>query len=101
MECRANAPFFFVRDLGAAAAYYRDRLGFTVLQLWNDPPSFCIPQRDNGIVMLCQDAARVRPHGDGTWDAYVWLDEGADALYEELVGRGEIGCGGWGAGPVG
>lgn len=44
-QLRAIAPYFFVADIHAAAAYYRDVLGFTIDGLWGDPPSFCMPYR--------------------------------------------------------
>jgi uncharacterized glyoxalase superfamily protein PhnB len=87
------APYFLVRDVEAAAAYYRDVLGFTVRRFFGEPPSFCMPQRDGVVVMLSQakDASIIRPNatarGDVSWDAYVWVED-ADALFAEVSGRG-------------
>jgi uncharacterized glyoxalase superfamily protein PhnB len=87
------APYLLVRDVVAAAGYYRDALGFTVRRYFGEPPTFCMPERDGVIVMLSQagDASVVRPNakarGDDSWDAYVWVDD-ADALFAEVSGRG-------------
>ena len=87
------APYFLVRDVVAAAAYYRDALGFGVKRFFGEPPSFCMPQRDGVVVMLSQtaDASLVRPNararGDESWDAYVWVED-ADALHAEVAARG-------------
>ena len=37
-----SAPILLVRDVVAAANYYRDQVGFTYDELWGEPPSFCI-----------------------------------------------------------
>lgn len=89
------APFFLVRDVVAAAEYYRDALGFSVPRFWGEPPCFCMPHRDGLIIMLSQtqDASIIRPNSkavrDESWDAYVWVKD-ADALYAEVKPRGAI-----------
>jgi uncharacterized glyoxalase superfamily protein PhnB len=89
------APYFLVRDVVKAAEYYRDALGFSYPRFWGDPPIFCMPQRDGLIVMLSQtrDAMIIRPNakarGDGSWDAYVWVND-ADTLYAEVKPHGAI-----------
>ena len=88
----ASAPVLLVRDVVAAADYFRDRLGFSYERMWGEPPSFCMVQRDGHTVMLSQapaDAALV-PHWrvvHQMWDAYFWVDD-VEALYEELRERG-------------
>ena len=85
------APRFLVADIGRAAAYYRDVLGFTIDRMWGDPPTFCMPHRDGLTVMLGPSVpgAAVQPNGrDGeSWDAYVWVED-ADALHAEFAARG-------------
>ena len=89
------APYFLVRDVVAAAEYYRDALGFSYSRFWGEPPCFCMPHRDGLIIMLSQtqDAAIIRPNSkarrDESWDAYVWVKD-ADALYAEVKPRGAI-----------
>ena len=90
-QCVAIAPLFFVTDVVAASAYYRDVLGFGFDLLWGEPPCFCMPTRDEMTIMLKQtgDSDRIRPNGanGGEWDAYVWVRD-ADALFAEVSGRG-------------
>jgi predicted enzyme related to lactoylglutathione lyase len=88
------APYFIVDDVVATANYYRDRLGFTFNRFWNEPPSFCMIQRNGVVIMLAQlegpgvmrPNRLVDPEG-GAWDAYVWIDD-ADALHDEFRSKG-------------
>ena len=91
---RAVAPVLLVRDVVAAANYYRDRLGFTYDHFWGDPPDFCMVRRDGGTVMLSQapPGARLVPHWKVVhqmWNAYFWVNDVA-AVYEEFRRRGAI-----------
>jgi uncharacterized glyoxalase superfamily protein PhnB len=85
------APYFFVRDINKAVAYYRDVLGFKVEKIWGEPPCFAMPSRDGLIVMLSEqcDESRIRPNGaDGEfWDAYIWVKD-ADKLFAEFKSKG-------------
>ena len=89
----AIAPYFVVDDVVAAAAYYRDRLGFTYERLWGESPSFCMVARQGVILMLAQlgrDAVRPNHQVDperSAWDAYIWVQD-ADALHTEYAARG-------------
>lgn len=84
------APYFKVKDIARAAAFYRDVLGFSWLKLWGEPPCFCMPKRDGLILMLSQaeEPGQVRPHGsDGeSWDAYFWVKD-AEALFAEFKAK--------------
>lgn len=90
----ASAPVLLVRDVVAAAGYFRDRLGFSYDRFWGDPPDFCMVKRDEHVVMLSQappDADLV-PHWrvvDKMWDVYFWVDD-VDAIYKELTSSGAI-----------
>lgn len=90
----SGAPVLLVRDVAAAANYFRDRLGFSYDKLWGQPPDFCMVRRDGHTVMLSQapaDAA-LTPHWrvvDKMWDVYFWVDD-VEAIYQELVQRGAI-----------
>ena len=53
-----GAAVLLVRDVAAAAEYYRDRLGFRYDRLWGEPPCFCIVWRDGNHLML-REAAEV------------------------------------------
>ena len=88
----ASAPVVFVRDVHAAAAHFRDAMGFTVGQIYGEPPSFTILKRDGMYVMLKQidDPAQIAPRwtvSPGIWDMYFWVDD-VEALYREFVARG-------------
>ena len=87
-----SAPVLLVRDVVAAAEYYRDKLGFTFERFWGDPPGFCMPHRDRHIVMLSQvdDEAHIVPHYkvvQSLWNIYFWVDD-VEAIYAELKERG-------------
>lgn len=90
-QFRGIAPFFFVRDVCKSAEYYRDVFGFEYELLWGEPPCFCMPMREGCVVMLSEvdEPALVRPNGVQTeaWDAYIWVED-ADALFQELKGKG-------------
>jgi catechol 2,3-dioxygenase-like lactoylglutathione lyase family enzyme len=86
------APFFIVRNAAAAAAFYRDRLGFDVLyQGPEDDPFFAIVYRDAAMLMV--KAVEVNPAPNPTrdpaarWDAYINVPD-PDALAAEFTSRG-------------
>lgn len=88
----AVAPVLLVRDVAAAADYYRDQLGFSYDRLWGEPPNFCMVQRDGLTVMLGEmgSGATATPNWkvvDKMWDAYIWVDD-VEAVYAELQQRG-------------
>lgn len=85
------APVLLVADV-TAAAYYRDKLGFTFERFWGEPPCFCMPHRDSQVVMLSQvmEPKHIVPHYmvvEKMWNIYFWVDD-VDAVYRELTGRG-------------
>lgn len=88
----ASAPVLLVRDIVAAAHYYRDALGFSFDRFWGEPPNFVILKRDGFSLMLNQpqpDVAIV-PHwkvSPRMWNAYFWVND-ADALLAEFRERG-------------
>jgi uncharacterized glyoxalase superfamily protein PhnB len=87
-----SAPVLLVRDVIAAAEYFRDRLGFSYDRLWGEPASFCMVRRDDHVVMLSEapPAAKLVPHWrvvEKMWDVYFWVDD-VDAMHRELVERG-------------
>ena len=91
-ELISTAPVLLVRDIHAAANYYRDKLGFSYDKLWGDPPDFCMVYRNGITVMLSQvgSDATVLPHWqvvEKMWSAYFWVDD-AKTLYEEFCQSG-------------
>lgn len=88
----AGAPVLLVADVIASANYYRDKLGFTYLQVLGEPPNFCMIHRDGQTVMLSQvsNPSQIVPHYkivDKMWNAYFWVDD-VDTLYEEFEKKG-------------
>jgi len=85
------APFFIVRDVLAAMAFYRDRLGFDII--FQGPPEdifFGIVNRGGAMIML--KAVDVDPlpnstrDGAARWDAYVSVPD-PDGLAAEFASR--------------
>ena len=88
----ASAPVLFVKDIVAAANYYRDKMGFAYDRFWGEPPSFVILGRDRMYVMLKQaaDPKHIVPHwtvSDNLWNIYFWVSD-VDALHAEFVDKG-------------
>lgn len=89
------APFFIVRNVPVALAFYRDRLGFEVTFQGpsEDDIFFGIVQR--GAAMIILKAIGVDPvpnytrdikQGIARWDAYLYVPD-PDALAAELSSR--------------
>ncbi|MCK4709590.1 MAG: VOC family protein [Gammaproteobacteria bacterium] len=86
-----SAQIFLVKDVSAAADYYRDKMGFECTLL-GEPVQFCIAARDNHHLMLAQssdpdNAVAKAKVIDDMWHAYFWVDD-IEALYVELDQRG-------------
>lgn len=86
------APFFIVRDLAAALAFYCKSLDFEVT--FQEParnPFFAIVCRDEAMIIL--KAVGIEPHPnskrqvEARWDAYLRVPD-PDALAAELTSRG-------------
>ena len=87
-----SAPVLLVKDVLAAAAYYRDKLGFNDQTLYGTPVNFAILRRDTLAIMLGQaeDDAPIVPNwqrSHGLWNVYFWVDD-VDAIYAEFQARG-------------
>lgn len=89
------APCFIVRDVPAALAFYRDRLGFTITYQGPTPDDifFGIVERDAAMIMM--KAVGVEPTPNHTkdikqgimrWDAYLYVAD-PDALAMEFEAR--------------
>jgi catechol 2,3-dioxygenase-like lactoylglutathione lyase family enzyme len=88
------SPFFIVRHLDAALAFYRDMLGFAVT--FREPesdPFFGIVCRDGAMIMLKDVGIEPLPNcnrnGAARWDAYLYVPD-PDALAAEFTSRGVI-----------
>ncbi len=87
---RQISPQFFSLDLASTLAYYRDKLGFSCIGTWHDPPVYAIVARD-GQHFHFRCAPPPMPNPDKAeeelLDAYVHVED-ADVLYAEYASRG-------------
>jgi catechol 2,3-dioxygenase-like lactoylglutathione lyase family enzyme len=89
------APFFIVRNVPAALAFYRDRLGFDIAFQGPEPHDifFGIVQRGAAMIMLKDVGVDPLPNckrdvkkGWARWDAYLHVPD-PDALAAEFWSR--------------
>jgi catechol 2,3-dioxygenase-like lactoylglutathione lyase family enzyme len=76
-----------VQDLERSARFYRDVLGFEVIEIGDPGWRFFV--RDQCFIMAgeCPDALPPQELGDHSYFAYLEVDE-IDALSEDLVAKG-------------
>jgi catechol 2,3-dioxygenase-like lactoylglutathione lyase family enzyme len=95
-EIAGIAPFFIVRDVPVALAFYRDQLGFDIIFEGPEPSDifFGIVQRGGAMIMLKNVGVDPLPNytrdigkGSPRWDAYVNVPD-PDRLAEEFLSRG-------------
>jgi catechol 2,3-dioxygenase-like lactoylglutathione lyase family enzyme len=89
------APFFIVRDVPAALAFYRDRFGFDITFQGPEPDDifFGIVRRGAAMIMLKSVGVEPVPNytrdikqGIARWDAYLHVPD-PDALAAEFASR--------------
>ena len=89
------APFFIVRNVPAALAFYRDRLGFDIIFQGPEPGDifFGIVQRGGAMIIVkdvgldpLPNCVRDIKQGWARWDAYVLVPD-PDALAAEFSSR--------------
>lgn len=90
-EVGGISPFFIVRDVPAALAFYRDQLGFEItFQGPADDIFFGIVQRDRAMIMMkdvgIDPLPNYRREAGARWDAYVYVPD-PDALAAEFASR--------------
>jgi catechol 2,3-dioxygenase-like lactoylglutathione lyase family enzyme len=90
------APLFVVRNVPAALAFYRDRLGFTITFQGptDDDIFFGIVERGGAMIMMKAIGVEPVPNytrdikqGIAWWDAYLHVPD-PDALAAEFASRG-------------
>lgn len=94
-EIGGISPFFIVKDVAAAFAFYCDKLGFEVtFQAKPDDLFFGIVKRGRAMIFLKDIGVEPVPNhtrdikkGIARWDAYVYVPD-PDALAEEFASRG-------------
>ena len=89
------APFFIVRNVPVALAFYRDRLGFEITFQGPDPNDIFFGIVERGAAMIMFKAVGVDPvpnytrdvkKGIARWDAYLNVPD-PDALAAEFLSR--------------
>jgi catechol 2,3-dioxygenase-like lactoylglutathione lyase family enzyme len=94
-EIAGISPFFIVRDVPAALAFYRDRLGFEITFQGPAPDDifFGIVRRGGAMIMLKSIGVEPVPNytrdvgkGVARWDAYLAVAD-PDALAAEFASR--------------
>jgi uncharacterized glyoxalase superfamily protein PhnB len=88
----AQSPILFVKDIGRSVAYWNEKIGFDIVEIYGEPPGFAILSRDTAHVMLASvpEQHEIVPFWkvrSGTWNAYFWVDDVA-AMYAEIQKRG-------------
>jgi catechol 2,3-dioxygenase-like lactoylglutathione lyase family enzyme len=95
-EIGGASPFFIVRNVPAALAFYRDQLGFEVTFEGPEPDDifFGIVQRGRAMLMFKSVGVEPLPNytrdikqGIARWDAYFYVPD-PDALAAEFAARG-------------
>ena len=90
------APFFIVRNVPAALAFYRDQLGFEITFQGPEPDDifFGIVERDAAMIMMKDIGVDPVPNytkdikqGFAPWDAYLYVPD-PDAMAAEFASRG-------------
>ena len=93
MTITAIAPFFIVRNVPVAIAFYCDQLGFELLYEGPTADDIFFAMVTRGSAMLMIKAVGVDPQPNNTrhawapWDAYVVAPD-PDALAAEFLSRG-------------
>src|SRR5436309_440169 len=94
-EIGGISPLFIVRDVPAALAFYRDRLGFEITFQGPEPNDIFFGIVRRGGAMILFKAVGVEPvpnctrdvkQGIAWWDAYVYVQD-PDALAAEFASR--------------
>src|ERR1051325_6309704 len=87
---RQITPQFFTMDILATLAYYNDKLGFTCLSTWQEPPVYAIVAGGQQMIHFrCAEppTANLDKYADELLDAYIRIED-ADILYAEYASRG-------------
>ncbi len=77
-----HATVLHVKDMPAALAYYRDKLGFSVSFAWEDPPRYVCLCLGDAAIHLNSYTPRAAPV------VVCIFCKGVDALHDDLTARG-------------
>ncbi len=86
-----TAAILLVKNVIISAEYYRDMLGFTIVNYYGHPPGFAIVQRDDNYLMFSSaPPEKITPNwkiAEKTSNVYFWVND-AETLYKEFVDSG-------------
>lgn len=77
-----------VSNIEKSLQFYCDVLGFEVGSTEGDPAVFAIIRREKAILFLDESRENVSVPVNQYWAAYLWVDDGIDALAAEFKARG-------------
>jgi hypothetical protein len=92
VQMASVAPVLLVGDVFETAEYYRDVLGFSFDQIYGEPPSFVIVQRDSARLMFRQPREGAPPPANASVtpsfpaDVFLYVDD-VEMLATELRGK--------------
>jgi len=92
VQITSVSPVLLVADVFETTEYYRDVLGFSFDQIYGEPPSFVILQRDGARVMFRQPREGAPPPYNASvtpnfpFDVSFSVDD-VEALAQELRGK--------------
>lgn len=85
------AAILLVSDVTVSANWYRDKLGFTDVELYGDPAGFAIIRRDGYAIMLQQaDPKKILPNwkiAEKTSNIFFWVDD-VRTIYAAFIASG-------------
>ncbi len=86
-----SAPILLVKDIIVSVEHYRDKLGFTVSEIYGKPPDFAVIQRDEQHLMFAKSPGdKIIPNWksvEKTSNVYFWVND-IEALYKEFIDNG-------------
>ena len=87
----AAATILLVKNVVDSASWYRDKLGFSLVDYYGDPTGFAIIQRDGHYLMFhTVDEKLIQPNwkiADKTSNVYFWVKD-IETLYADFIERG-------------
>ncbi len=86
-----TAAILIVKDVKSSAEYYRDILGFTIIELQTKTGGFAMVKRDDCILMFAEAPPdKIMPNWkivNKTSNVYFWVDD-VEAIYKEFIVNG-------------
>ena len=85
------APILLVASAKEASRFYHEKLGFKVVQLYDDPINFAILTRDECTLFLSQakDSKDIVPYHKlvhNMWNVYFYVSD-VEAIYDEFKAK--------------